>query len=168
MDNDNTNNNNNNKTSGKCSFDFNNLKCSKPTTTRSTTRLSTNIEANNQTISDASQTKTSKKMKIAKLDLFRDKDIDKIIAINESSTISSYILSVIISPPFSIKTTISDKAASDNKAVSGKAVSGKVVSNSSKSSSSSVKTVISKELPLDNNVTITIFKVTKTKVTDQS
>ncbi|EXX57824.1 hypothetical protein RhiirA5_427792 [Rhizophagus irregularis] len=107
-------------------------------------------------------------MKIAKLDLFCDKDIDKIIAINKSSIISSYIFLVVISSSFSIKTTISDKATSDNKAVSGKVASGKVVSSSSKSSSSSVKTVISKESPLDNNVTITIFKVTKTKVTDQN
>ncbi|CAB4428035.1 unnamed protein product [Rhizophagus irregularis] len=127
-----------------------------------------NTESNNQTISDASQTETSKKMKIAKLDLFHDKDIDMIIAINESSTISSYIFLVVISPSFSIKTTISDKATSDNKAVSGKAASDKVVSSSSKSSSSSVKTVISKESLLDNNVTITTSKVTKTKVTDQS
>ncbi|GBC25119.1 hypothetical protein GLOIN_2v1766798 [Rhizophagus irregularis DAOM 181602=DAOM 197198] len=90
------------------------------------------------------------------------------LAINKSSIISSYIFLVVISSSFSIKTTISDKATSDNKAVSGKVASGKVVSSSSKSSSSSVKTVISKESPLDNNVTITIFKVTKTKVTDQN
>ncbi|PKC56542.1 hypothetical protein RhiirA1_446515 [Rhizophagus irregularis] len=140
MDND-DNKNNNNKTSGKRSLDFNNLKCPKPTTrssTRSTrsTRSSTNTEANHQTISDASQIETPKKTKIARLDLFRDRDIDEIIigtnkttkgssqAINESSTISSYIPSVVISPPSSIKTTISDKAASGGKAASDKAVSG--------------------------------------------
>ncbi|CAB4473525.1 unnamed protein product [Rhizophagus irregularis] len=98
-------------------------------------------EANHQTISDASQIETPKKMKIARLDLFRDRDIDEIIigtnkttkgssqAINESSTISSYIPSVVISPPSfspssSIKTTISDKAASGGKAASDKAASG--------------------------------------------
>ncbi|PKC55812.1 hypothetical protein RhiirA1_542362, partial [Rhizophagus irregularis] len=126
MDND-DNKNNNNKTSGKRSLDFNNLKRPKPTTrssTRSTrsTRSSTSMnieineqnnlkdtEANHQTISDASQIETPKKTKIARLDLFRDRDIDEIIigtnkttkgssqAINESSTISSYIPSVVIS-----------------------------------------------------------------------
>ncbi|UZO12537.1 uncharacterized protein OCT59_004070 [Rhizophagus irregularis] len=158
MDND-DNKNNNNKTSGKRSLDFNNLKRPKPTTrssTRSTrsTRSSTSMnieinkqnnlkdtEANHQTISDASQIETPKKTKIARLDLFRDRDIDEIIigtnkttkgssqAINESSTISSYIPSVVISPPSfsppsSIKTTISDKAASGGKAASDKAASG--------------------------------------------
>ncbi|CAB4427257.1 unnamed protein product [Rhizophagus irregularis] len=152
MDND-DNKNNNNKTSGKRSLDFNSLKRPKPTTrssTRSTrsTRSSTSMnieineqnnlkdtEVNHQTISDALQIETPKKMKIAKLDLFRDKDIDDIIfstnkttkgssqAINESSTISSYIPSVVISPPSSIKITISDKAAFD-KAASDKAASG--------------------------------------------
>ncbi|UZO15860.1 uncharacterized protein OCT59_007271 [Rhizophagus irregularis] len=206
MDND-DNKNNNNKTSGKRSLDFNNLKRPKPTTrssTRSTrsTRSSTSMnieineqnnlkdtEANHQTISDASQIETPKKTKIARLDLFRDRDIDEIIigtnkttkgssqAINESSTISSYIPSVVISPPSfsppsSIKTTISDKAASGGKAASdkaasgGKAASGKVASGgkaasgSSKSSSSSVKAVISKESPSNNNAITSSSKVT--------
>ncbi|UZO26500.1 uncharacterized protein OCT59_018722 [Rhizophagus irregularis] len=250
MDND-DNKNNNNKTSSKRSLDFNNLKRLKPTTksstrstrsTRSSTSINTEIneqnnlkdtKANHQTISDASQIETPKKTKIARLDLFRDRDIDEIIistnkttkgssqAINESSTISSYIPLVVISPPSfspssSIKTTISDKAASGNKAASGKIssyipsvvisppfsikttisdkeasnkvasdkasdkaasgktasgkaafgkitsgkASGKAASSSSKSSSSSVKAVISKELPLDNNVTTSLFKVT--------
>ncbi|PKK77332.1 hypothetical protein RhiirC2_844410 [Rhizophagus irregularis] len=200
MDND-DNKNNNNKTSGKRSLDFNNLKRPKPTTTRSTrsTRLSTSMnieineqnnlkdtEANHQTISDTSQIETPKKTKIARLDLFRDRDIDEIIistnkttkgssqAINESSTISSYIPSVVISPPSfsppsSIKTTISDKAASGGKAASDKAASGgkaasgkasgKAASSSSKSSSSSVKAVISKESPSDNNATTSSSKV---------
>ncbi|CAB4434691.1 unnamed protein product [Rhizophagus irregularis] len=155
---DNNDNKNNNKTSVKRSLDFNNLKRPKPITrssTRSTrsTRSSTSMnieineqnnlkdtEVNHQTISDASQIETPKKTKIARLDLFRDKDIDDIIfstnkttkgssqAINESSTISSYIPSVVISPPFSIKTTISDKAASDKAASGGKAASGKTAS----------------------------------------
>ncbi|RGB27659.1 hypothetical protein C1646_768820 [Rhizophagus diaphanus] len=154
MDNDNR--NNNNKTSGKYFFDFNNLKRPKTTTTSSrsstkptrSTRSSTSMnikineqnnlkdtEADYQTISDTSQTETPKMMKIAKLDLFHNRDIDEIIistnkttkgssqAINESSTISFYIPSVVISPPFfsssfSIKTTISDKAAFGNKAAS--------------------------------------------------
>ena len=90
-------------------------------------------------------------------------------AINESSTISSYIPSVVISPPSSIKTTISDKAASDKAASGGKAASGKTASGkasdkaasgSSKSSSSSVKAVISKESPSDNNATTSSSKVT--------
>ncbi|GBC44752.2 hypothetical protein GLOIN_2v1784312 [Rhizophagus irregularis DAOM 181602=DAOM 197198] len=201
MDND-DNKNNNNKTSGKRSLDFNNLKRPKPTTRSSTrftrsTRSSTNTEANHQTISDASQIETPKKTKIASLDLFRDRDIDEIIigtnkttkgssqAINESSTISSYIFSVVISPPSfsppsSIKTTISDKAVSGGKAASDKAASGgkaasgkaafgkiasgkasgKAASGSSKSSSSSVKAVISKESPSDNNATTSSSKVT--------
>ncbi|PKB92278.1 hypothetical protein RhiirA5_387818, partial [Rhizophagus irregularis] len=87
-------------------------------------------------------------------------------AINESSTISSYIPSVVISPPSfsppsSIKTTISDKAASGGKAASDKAASGgKAASGSSKSSSSSVKAVISKESPSNNNATTSSSKVT--------
>ncbi|CAG8765458.1 20214_t:CDS:2, partial [Rhizophagus irregularis] len=81
-------------------------------------------------------------------------------AINESSTISFYIPSVVISPPSSIKTMISDKATSGGKAASGKAASGKAsgkaasgkiasgkasgkaASGSSKLPSSSVKAVI--------------------------
>ncbi|GBC51367.2 hypothetical protein GLOIN_2v1766798 [Rhizophagus irregularis DAOM 181602=DAOM 197198] len=150
----------------------------------------TNTEANHQTILDASQIETPKKTKIARLDLFRDRDIDEIIigtnkttkrssqAINESSTISFYIPSVVISPPSSIKTMISDKATSGGKAASGKAASGKAsgkaasgkiasgkasgkaASGSSKLPSSSVKAVISKESPSDNNVTTSSSKVT--------
>ncbi|GET55386.1 hypothetical protein GLOIN_2v1784312 [Rhizophagus irregularis DAOM 181602=DAOM 197198] len=162
MDND-DNKNNNNKTSGKRSLDFNNLKRPKPTTRSSTrftrsTRSSTNTEANHQTISDASQIETPKKTKIASLDLFRDRDIDEIIigtnkttkgssqAINESSTISSYIFSVQY-------LVVKQRLIKQHLVV-------KQPSGSSKSSSSSVKAVISKESPSDNNATTSSSKVT--------
>ncbi|PKK70467.1 hypothetical protein RhiirC2_779683 [Rhizophagus irregularis] len=79
-------------------------------------------KANHQTISDASQIETPKKTKIASL---LNTFYCFYQVINESLTISSYIPSVVISPPSfspssSIKTTISDKAASGNKAASGK------------------------------------------------